>query len=182
MANISVIIEVLFNTMKTFGYVSYPKHTISGYRGSDRWAKIQFGSITIDIGCFEEYDDEYCINVYPWYGKMPNGFFSDTYHHDTGITTHMAGIEEMKEAITSLCENLLSTKMQLESRLDAEKMQVFSEHPTFYIRKKDEYAIFFDGETRKPFWETTKIVKIHKEGNGYWFIQTANTKYQMVFA
>ena len=182
MASIFSIIEVLFNTMKAFGYASYPKYTISGYRGDDRWAKIQFGSITIDLGCFEEYDDAYIINVYPWYGKRPDGFDGDKFHHETGITTHEMGISEAENAIRSLCDNLLSTKMQLESGLDKEKMKVFSKHPTFYVRNKNGRAIFFDGETKAPFWETTEVINTRKEGNGYWALQTKNTKYQFCFA
>lgn len=181
MTTITTAVDFLLDTMKHFGYASNPQYIINGPQGGDRCAQIKFGSTNIDIICFEEYNEIYFINIYPWYGKIPQGFYEADYLHKTGISTYQANLSQLKEATLSLCENLLTTKMQLESGLSKEKMEIFYEHPTFYIRNKNGYAVFFDGETKAPFWKTSKVIKIHKEGNGYWFIQTKNTKYQMVF-
>jgi len=74
----------------------------------------------------------------------------------------------------------MSKAMMLESSCGSKEcMEAFSNHPFFYVELDTHgNAVFCDLEGN-PFWHTTKVTQIYKD-YGYGFLQTLNTKYQLV--
>lgn len=180
--SINIIINEFLNELKEAGYNSIPSYEFK-LKLNDTWAIFRFGSIQIELGGFNDSNDIYVVNVINWSGKRLSGFYDDSFYKKEGcFTTYETDFEGCKKAITSLVSLLLTNKMKLESGLGKEKMEVFSKHPEFFIRRKENKAFFFDSTTKKAFWQTTAAQKVAKEGNGYWYIKTQNTKYNLVFA